>query len=205
MRTVQTQWWSRRTHPHILGGFPLRNASQAGLCNHIGAFDSTYYSTPASGYYYVCGPGSGHTNLYRLSLTNTGGVVTLGSTNGTPLQIANGQVNCSGLTEISNSAPSTDWLFLSVDNQGVTSRRNNHACVMSFTLGSSMVASVNASYVANSDIQSTGGFIVDNVANTTSFPQASSIYFTPTANNLSCGDGSTNTACAIKLTQSGLQ
>jgi hypothetical protein len=68
-----------------------------------------------------------------------------------------------------------------------------------------MVASVNASYVANSDIQSTGGFIVDNVANTTSFPQASSIYFTPTANNLSCGDGSTNTACAIKLTQSGLQ
>jgi hypothetical protein len=43
------------------------------------------------------------------------------------------------------------------------------------------------------------------VANTTTFPQASSIYFAPIANTLSCGDGSSNTACGIKLTQSGLQ
>jgi len=51
----------------------------------------------------------------------------------------------------------------------------------------------------------TGGIIVDNVANTTTYPQASSIYFAPIASNLTCGDGTTNTGCAIKLTQSGLK
>jgi hypothetical protein len=76
---------------------------------------------------------------------------------------------------------------------------------MSFTLGSSMVAAVNASYAGSGNLLGTGGFIVDNVANTTTFPQASSIYFAPIANTLSCADGSSNTACGIKLTQSGLQ
>jgi len=77
--------------------------------------------------------------------------------------------------------------------------------VMSFTLGSSMVSAVNASYVGSGNLNGTGGFIVDNVANTTTFPQASSIYFAPVANNLSCGDGSSSTVCGIKLTQSGLK
>ena len=34
-------------------------------------------------------------------------------------------------------------------------------------------------------------------------PQASSICFTPIAENSPCRDGSSNTACGIKLTQSG--
>jgi len=182
-------------------------AHQQNLANHIGAFDNTYYSTPASGYYYVCAPDStgNLTDLYRVSFTNTAGTVALGSTNGTPLQIASGHPNCSGLTEIYNTSASTDWLFLSVDNQGITATCGGQSCVMSFTLGSSMVSAVNASYAGTNQLQGTGGTIVDNVANTTTYPQASSIYFTPTASNLNCGDGSTNTVCAIKLTQSGLQ
>jgi hypothetical protein len=182
-------------------------AHQQNLSNHIGAFDNAYYSTPSSGYYYVCAPDStgSLTDLYRVSFTNTAGTVALGSTNGTPFAIATSHANCSGPTEIYNTATSTDWLFLSVDNQGITATCGGQSCVMSFALGSSMVSAVNASYAGSNNLQGTGGMIVDNIANTTAFPQASSIYFTPIANNLNCGDGSTNTVCGIKLTQSGLQ
>jgi hypothetical protein len=195
-------------------------AAKSGLSYHAGTFDNTYYSNPASGFFYVCGPDStGHmTDLYRVGFTNTAGTVALGSTNGTPLQITttNNSGNCSPINEVYNTATSTDWLLLSVDNHGVTSTCNNQSCVMSFVLGSSMVGTVNASYVACNlfalgicivpgNMNGTGGFIVDNVANTTTFPQASSVYFAPIASNLTCGDGTTNTGCAIKLTQAGLQ
>jgi len=36
------------------------------------------------------------------------------------------------------------------------------------------------------------------------FPQASSIYFMPVSNTLTCGDGTSGTGCAVKLTQAGL-
>jgi hypothetical protein len=184
-------------------------AGQTNQSSHIGDFDNTYYSAPANGYYYVCGPDStGHmTDLYRVGFTNTAGTIALGSTNGTPfpLTTTNNSANCSPLTEIYNTATSTDWLFLGVDNHGVTPTCNNQSCVMSFTLGSSMVAAVNASYVGSGNLSGTSGFIVDNVANTTTYPQASSIYFAPVAHNLACGDGSSNTACGVKLTQNGLQ
>ena len=184
-------------------------AGQVNLSHHTGAFDNTYYSTPASGYYYVCGPDSTGkmTDLYRVGFTNTAGTIALGSTNGTPFQltVTNKTANCSPMTEIYNTVTSTDWLFLSVDNQGVTPTCGAKSCVMSFILGSSMVSGVNASYAGSGSLTGTSGIIVDNVANTTTFPQASSIYFAPVSKVLSCGDGSTNTACGIKLTQSGLQ
>jgi hypothetical protein len=50
----------------------------------------------------------------------------------------------------------------------------------------------------------TGGMIVDNDANTGTYPQASSFYFMPVANTLTCGDGTSDTGCAVKLTQAGL-
>jgi len=45
--------------------------------------------------------------------------------------------------------------------------------------------------------------VVDNVGNTTTFQQASSLYFSNLANT-TC-NGIAGGACAIKLTQSGLQ
>jgi hypothetical protein len=36
-------------------------------------------------------------------------------------------------------------------------------------------------------------------------PQASSIYFMPVSNTLTCGDGTAGTGCAVKLTQAGLK
>jgi hypothetical protein len=191
-------------HSATLGG-------QATRANHIGSFDNAYLNTsPASGFYYTCGPSSNgkETHLYRVGFTNTSGIIALGSTNGTPLQLTNinKAANCSPLTEVFNTATSTDWLFLSVDTNGVTGTCNRGSCVMSFVLGSSMVSAVNASYVsASQDFGGTGGFIVDNVVSTVSFPQASSIYFAPVATNLTCGDGATNSGCGFKLTQSGLK
>jgi hypothetical protein len=183
-------------------------AARANLSYNNGFLDNAYFTSPASGYFYVCGPSSSGqvTDLYRVGFTNTAGTIALGAVNGTPLQItATGHTaNCSPLTSIYNTATSTDWLFLSVDNQGVTSTCNGQSCVMSFLLGSSMVSSVNSSYVPSSNMNGSGGFIVDNVANTTTYPQASSIYFMPIANNLTCGGGTSGTGCGIKLTQSGL-
>jgi hypothetical protein len=186
-------------------------AGQAARAYHIGSFDNTYFnSSPASGFYYLCGPSANgkETDLYRVGFTNTAGTIALGSTNGTPLKLTNNNkaANCSPLTEVFNTVTSTDWLFLSVDAFGVTGTCNRGSCVMSFVLGSSMVSAINASYAsALLDFGGTGGFIVDNVVSTVTFPQASSIYFAPIANNLTCGDGAIISGCGFKLTQSGLQ
>jgi hypothetical protein len=54
---------------------------------------------------------------------------------------------------------------------------------------------------------STSGIIIDNVANTASFQQASSLYFS-FLNNAVAGatcNGATGVGCAVKLTQSALQ
>jgi hypothetical protein len=56
------------------------------------------------------------------------------------------------------------------------------------------------------EIVGTSGIIVDNNANTTSFPQASSLYFSNQGNSIAgvpCG-GTTGVGCAVKVTQSGL-
>jgi hypothetical protein len=184
-------------------------AGQVNVAYHNGFFDNNYFSNPTSGFFYVCGPDStGHmTDLYRVGFTNTSGTIALGAVSGTPFQLTTtGQMgNCSPLTEIFNGATNTDWLFLSVDNHGVTSTCANQSCVMSFSLGTSMVSGVNSSYVGSANLNGTGGIIIDNVVNTTTFPQASSIYFMPVASNLTCGDGTSNTGCGIKLTQAGLQ
>jgi hypothetical protein len=183
-------------------------AGQVNLSHHGGAFDNNYFSNPTSGYFYVCGPSStgNTTDLYRVGFTNSSGTIALGSVNGTPLPItvAGSNGNCSPPTEIFNAATSTDWLFLSVDNNGVTATCANQSCVMSFALGSSMVSAPSTSYRPAASLNGTGGFIVDNVASTTTYPQASSIYFMPIASNLTCGDGAANSGCGIKLTQSGL-
>jgi len=187
-------------------------AAQANISSHTGAFDNNYYSSPATGYYYVCGPNGNVTDLYRVGFTNTLGTVALASSVNGSLKIttSGSSGNCSPLTEIYNTSGSTahDWLFLSVDNHGTTPICNDGSCVMSFSLVSTMVTGVQASYGSGmagniANMNGTGGMIVDNEAGLT-YGQASSIYFMPVASNLTCGDGTSNTGCAVKLTQAGL-
>src|ERR1700680_4583469 len=149
---------------HSLSVFnPPSLAPHANLSSHIGTFDNNYFSNPTTGYYYVCSPDSTGemTNLYRIGFVNNSGTIALGSENGTPFQITttDNTGNCSPLTEIYNPATAKDWLFLSVDNHGVTATCNNQSCVMSFILGSSMVSAVNASYVPSANMNGTGGIV----------------------------------------------
>ena len=283
-------------------------ASQASLSSHSGAFDNAYYSSPASGNYYVCGPGgSDQTDLYRVGFTNASGTIALaGTVNGTPITLTHTgfSANCSPLTEIYNTfdTPIHDWLFLSVDNNGKTAGCAGGSCVLSFNLLSfgnpdnSYGSGTHPPGIAN--MNGTGGIIVDNEAPVTpvgpynvtaasesattatvttstslgvvvgqsidvenmgaayagydtpssvvtcvgalcaagatansfsytasssglsscsgagtclgqafaiGYSQASSIYFMPVANNLTCGDGTSGTGCAVKATQAGLR
>jgi hypothetical protein len=180
---------------------------------HSGAFDNTYYSTPGSGYYYLCAPAADgtETDLYRVSFSSTGGTVALGSKNGTPLKLTTTGTsgNCSPLTEFynPNNSPVHDWLYLSLDNHATACASGS--CVLAFTLAAAMVGGAHNFYGqgVSGEIQNmngTGGMIVDNDANTTTYPQTSNIYFTPVSNTLTCGDGTSGTGCAVKLSQAGL-
>ncbi|MGA8539187.1 MAG: hypothetical protein WB566_06780, partial [Terriglobales bacterium] len=181
--------------------------------NHTGAFDNTYYSTPGSGYYYFCAPATDgiETGLYRVSFTNTGGTIALGSKNGNPVKLSTTGTlgNCSPMTEFynPNNAPVHDWLYLSIDNHAVAC--TGGSCVLAFTLAAAMVGGAHNFYGqgVSGEIQNmngTSGMIVDNDANTMTYPQASNIYFSPISNTLTCGDGTTSTGCAVKLSQAGL-
>ena len=148
-------------------------AVQANISYHTGAFDNNYYSNPASGYYYVCGPNSGATDLYRVGFTNTGGHNCAGECERVGKDhYCRQDGTCSPLTEIYNTSGSTthDWLFVSVDNHGTTP--NDGSCVMSFSLLSTMVSGVHASYGSGmagniANMNGTGGMIVDNDAGLT--------------------------------------
>jgi hypothetical protein len=196
-------------------------AKQVNIAYHAGAFDNNYFNDPTSGYYYVCGPDSDgkETDLYRVGFTKTSGSIALGAVNGTPLKLTttNNSGNCSPLTEIYNTSTATpkDWLFLSLDNNGKfpspsgTGGCAGASCVLSFSLGNTMVTAPNSFYGSGDSgiagMNGTGGMVVDNDALTTTYGGASSIYFMPVASNLTCGDGSTNEGCAVKLTQAGLK
>ena len=62
--------------------------------------------------------------------------------------------------------------------------------------------------IANSiaEVNGPSGLIVDNGANTTTFPQSSSLYFSSQGNSTAgvpCG-GTVGVGCAVKVTQAGL-
>jgi len=186
------------------------------IAHHSGAFDIDYYNDPTTGYYYVCGPAADgvETDLYRVGFTNSG-TVALGSKNGNPVKLStNGNSpNCGPITEVynSNSTPVHDWLFVSLDNHGLGHSSNDGPCVKEIDLGSTMpgnpVRGIHAGYGSGTPgdivgMNGTGGMIVDNISTK---PQASSIYFAPVSNGITCGDGTSGTGCSVKLTQANLK
>jgi hypothetical protein len=193
-----------------------------------------------AGHLYVCAKEISGTNdrpaIFQLSFASNG---VLSTTLGTPLVgLANGDGEaCSPVTEIYNpnaSGGAKEWIFFSIGGKansinpipsGSACRTNNAGCIISIditSLGSSgwppatvsKAVSVPKGAAAGPNgglIDSTGGFIVDNVAGPGTAAQASSIYLSLTSNSSGTGPGlpSCNTTpgvgCAVKLTQSGLQ
>jgi hypothetical protein len=192
-----------------------------------GAFDNAYVSSAMgskAGKLYFCARDTAFQDrpaLFRIGF-DTNGVMNStvdansGGSGNNYLELVNTSgEECSPITEIYNTPTSTDWIFVSVGNNGYlgTCLAANGGCLMSFNLTAlgATWPPVNAtgSYNlplsgANPGDAGSSGIIVDNVSNAA---QASSIYFTflTTASTNATCNGGVSTGCAVKLTQAALQ
>jgi hypothetical protein len=162
-----------------------------------GAFDNRYFTNVSTGFLYVCGKAATteRPTLYRIGFNSSG--VLNSTTDGSSRTLANGNTECSPLTEIFNSPTNKDWLFLGVGNNCAGSGGGSAGCIMSFDITGGFPS---ASAHATAETNGTSGIVVDNVSTAA---QASSIYFS-NLGNATCGDGIGGGGCAIKLTQAGL-
>ena len=188
-----------------------------------GAFDNAYLMSAAgskTGKMYFCARGSSDTDLpalFRIGF-NSVGVMSSAADAGSLASLTDSTgEECSPVTEIYNAASSTDWIFFSVGKSATLGgcAAAHIGCLMSINLtalGATWppVAITNGFPLpASSTVPGNAGasgIIVDNVADTTTFPQASSIYFSFLSNSVAgrtC-NGAIGVGCAVKLTQSAL-
>ena len=102
------------------------------------------------------------------------------------------------LLEFYNNTTSTDWLYVAALQSSQTD------------FGSANITSGFPSGVATVVTEGIGtsGMIVDNNANTTTYPQTSSIYFNALSESAACTNNTVTTdtgGCAVKLTQAALE
>ena len=159
---------------------------------HDGTFNDVYYSqvtngSPKQWFLYLCTVGTtGTTEFHRVNF-NASRVI---QTDNFLFQISTTTDECSPFTELLNAG--TDRLFGSV--LGTTQ-----------TVGSVDITSDTAPTGAAASAAEPGGsspIVIDNMAATGTYPEASSIYFATQSKSNNCG---TNVYCAVKLTQSALQ
>jgi hypothetical protein len=172
---------------------------KAGKNFHLGAFDNNYYSSPTSGFLYVCGHSTLDSNatLYRIGFDFSGNIMFSHDSNSLALTIVLGGTECSPMTEIFNTPAGRDRLFVSVQN-GCIADLAFDGCLLSFDITSGFPSAV-AHF--QREAGGTSGIVIDNVSTAA---QASSLYFT-TLGSTTCGDGVSGNPCAVKLTQSALQ
>jgi hypothetical protein len=199
----------------IVGG------SGTGSKIYSGAFDDTYMnSADGTGHMFVCGKKLTNTDrpaIHRITITV--GIMSAFS-DGNLVLVSGDNEACSPVTEVYNTATSTDWIFFSVGktaNQttaGCSATAGKTGCIMALNLtalgGAWPPTAVSAGYPlpdSSANGAATSGIVIDNVANTSSFGQASSLYFSFIKNSVAGAtcNGTTGVGCAVKLTQSGLQ
>jgi len=194
---------------------------------HAGAFDHAYLTGNGSaGRLYMCGSSSNSTpTIQRIGFTNSGRSPaspfpnTVGTMNaavdaGVGMTLAvgtNGSAECSAVTELFNAnapAASQDQIFFGVQSLGKGTNCGvivGIGCVMSINVTGIPGTLTIANSIA--EIGGPSGIIVDNDANTTTFPQSSSLYFSsqgPSTAGVPCGAASAGVGCAVKVTQAGL-
>jgi hypothetical protein len=203
----------------------------AGSAIYSGAFDNTYFHSPSNniqGHMYVCGKDPSLNDgpaIFQLSFAPATGVLTsVGATPLVNLVQATGEA-CSPVTEFDNpngggTGIETDLIFFSFGSQansggpipvGNSCYNNNLGCIVSIDVTGNPTwppaTITNATTLPASVTGATSGIVVDN---TSTFAQASSIYFSLGANSTGAGPGlpscntTTGVGCAVKLTQSGL-
>src|SRR5580692_170987 len=182
---------------------------------HSGAFDNVYLTGNGSvGRLYICGSSSNSTpTIQRIGFTNSGGpfanpVGTMNSAVDTAiLAVATASAECSPVTELFNAnAPraTQDQIFFGVQALGKGTNCRGGGCVMSINVTGIPSTLAFANSIA--EVNGPSGIIVDNDANTMTFPQASSLYFSNQGNStvaIPCGV-TAGVGCAVKVTQAGL-
>jgi hypothetical protein len=187
---------------------------------HSGAFDNTYLAGDGSvGRLYMCGSSASSTpTIQRIGFTNSGRVPpspfanpvgTMNSAVDTvKLAVATASAECAPVTELFNAnapAAAQDQIFFGVQTLGSGTNCGSGGCVMSINVTNTPGTLTIANSIA--EINGPSGITVDNDANTTTFPQASSLYFSNQGNSTAgvpCG-ATTGVGCAVKVTQAGLQ
>jgi hypothetical protein len=187
---------------------------------HSGAFDNTYLTGNGSvGSMYMCGSSvSSAPTMQRIGFTNSGRVPPspfanpVGTMNAAvdaaTLAVATGSAECAPVTELFNAnapAASMDQIFFGVQTLGSGTNCAALGCVMSINV----TGTPGTLTIANSieEINGPSGIIVDDDANTTTFGQSSSLYFSRQGNStagVACGAAPTGVGCAVKVTQAGL-
>lgn len=168
----------------------------------VGDFDNAYFNAPSGGSLYACGTQTASGSkpaLYTLSFTAAGVM------NTTPAMsndvTFNGGTNpggiCSPITSFYDGT--NDRLFVGVGANGATTG-NNIMAMFNINARITLNTTAPAATAAN-EIGGTSGITIDN---TSSSPQAASIYFGTMAKSAASPCGA-NLFCAVKLTQSGLQ
>ena len=186
---------------------------------HSGAFDNAYFVGDGSaGAMYMCGSSGNSTpTIQRIGFTNSGrtpaspfanAVGTMNAAvDGVKLAVATASAECSPVTEFFNAkapAASRDQIFFGVQNLGSGANCGAAGCVMSINV----TANPGTLAIANSiaEINGPSGLVVDGAADMTTYPQASSLYFSGQGNSTAgvpC-NGITGVGCAVKVTQAGL-
>jgi hypothetical protein len=173
---------------------------QSGANLYAGTFDDNYYTSPPTGFLYVCGytaaPSVANPVLYRLGFAASGKMNTAKDTSSLTLANSATSTPCSPMTEL-RTASGKDELFFSVQNGCLASGGGTGGCIMSFDITTGFPS---ASSAARAEAGGTSGIIVDNIS---AAAQASNIYFT-TLSDTTCGDSVSGGGCAVKLTQTGL-
>jgi hypothetical protein len=193
---------------------------------HVGAFDNAYLiGNGSAGRLYMCGSNGTSPSIptiQRIGFTNSGRSPAspfanpIGTMNpaidtgaGSTVAVASAPVECAPLTEFFNANATTnqDQIFFGVQASGSGANcLTSGGCVMSIN-----VTNIPTPLTIHSSIAEAGGpsgIIVDNNANTTSFAQGSSLYFSnqgPASAAAPCTGVTNGQGCAIKVTQAGLQ
>lgn len=170
---------------NVLQTVGLGSAGSLSIPIHAGIFDDAYFTSAfpnIKGHLLVCGKDSGGADspeLYQIGFNSRSAI--LNSTpNGAPLSgLTTGGAECSPVSEIFNTPTSTDWIFFSVTKNAAQTGCGTGGCVMSVNLtaaGSTWPPPAGVAHTAPAS-GGTSGITFDNVADTTTYPQASSIYF----------------------------
>ena len=191
----------------------------AGHHMHAGSFDNSYImGNGSAGFLYTCGSSTNSTpTIQRIGFTNSGRVPASPFANPTgtmnaavdavTLAVATASAECSPVTELFNAnapAATQDQIFFSVQNLGRGANCGGGGCVMAINVTNTPATLTIAN--SSAEINGASGIIVDNAANTTAFPQASSLYFSNQGNSTAgvpCG-AVVGVGCAVKVTQAGL-